>query len=315
MTEVSDLGPLAFLLLLFPRQSGATLNEELRIRNKNSADGSILLVQMPDKDLDHEQPAPDRSSARAPRQKFRPGEGRHRYFLHHPGRHVFHAAGSIGMRQDCLPRITAEFEQQDSDGMIPGGSDISNLRATDRHVKTVFQRYALIPDMTIYEDVDFGFRARKFQGIEIVERVTPRLEMPGLESMRDRLPHNSPAARNSGSNSPAPWLTNQTSCSSMNRFRHSTPIYEPSCMWNRASSGKYAAKHSSWFSRLWTERWWIQKPSPSSKRNDRPDRQPRGSLRPPENHLRRPGPLRRQHPAGHFRGWPFLDRVRQMQTP
>lgn len=101
----------------------------------------------------------------------------------------FTLLGPSGCGKTTLLRIIAGLELQDSGKVILGGSDISGLPATKRHVNTVFQSYALFPHMTIYENVAFGLRARKFPEAEIIERVTPRLEMLGLESMRDRMPN------------------------------------------------------------------------------------------------------------------------------
>lgn len=101
----------------------------------------------------------------------------------------FTLLGPSGCGKTTLLRIIAGLELQDSGRVILGGNDISNLPATKRHVNTVFQSYALFPHMTIYDNVAFGLKARKFPENEIIERVAPRLEMLGLETMQDRLPH------------------------------------------------------------------------------------------------------------------------------
>jgi spermidine/putrescine transport system ATP-binding protein len=53
----------------------------------------------------------------------------------------------------------------------------------------VFQSYALFPHLTIYENIAFGLRSRKFPEAEIEKRVARRLEMLDLSTMAQRHPH------------------------------------------------------------------------------------------------------------------------------
>ena len=69
-----------------------------------------------------------------------------------------------------------------------GGQDVTSLPATKRQVNTVFQSYALFPHLTIYENIAFGLRSRKFPDDEVKKRVDRRLEMLGLQDMKNRHP-------------------------------------------------------------------------------------------------------------------------------
>ena len=53
----------------------------------------------------------------------------------------------------------------------------------------MFQSYALFPHLTIYENIAFGLRSRKFPEAEIKKRVERRLEMLDLSAMAQRHPH------------------------------------------------------------------------------------------------------------------------------
>lgn len=101
----------------------------------------------------------------------------------------FTLLGPSGCGKTTLLRIIAGLELTDSGEVILGGEDITSLPATKRQVNTVFQSYALFPHLTIFENVAFGLRSRKFPKNEIEERVSRRLEMLGLEEMADRHPH------------------------------------------------------------------------------------------------------------------------------
>ncbi|MBW2093589.1 MAG: ABC transporter ATP-binding protein [Deltaproteobacteria bacterium] len=101
----------------------------------------------------------------------------------------FTLLGPSGCGKTTLLRIIAGLELPDSGEVILGGQDITSLPATKRQVNTVFQSYALFPHLTIFENVAFGLRSRKFPKNEVKSRVSKRLEMLGLQDMADRHPH------------------------------------------------------------------------------------------------------------------------------
>ena len=101
----------------------------------------------------------------------------------------FTLLGPSGCGKTTLLRIVAGLELPDSGQVILGGQDITSLPATKRQVNTVFQSYALFPHLSIFENVAFGLRSRKFPQNEVQTRVDRRLEMLGLEEMSSRFPH------------------------------------------------------------------------------------------------------------------------------
>lgn len=101
----------------------------------------------------------------------------------------FTLLGPSGCGKTTLLRIIAGLELPDSGTVVLGGKNITSLPATKRQVNTVFQSYALFPHLSIYENVAFGLKSRKFPANEIRARVFKRLEMLGLHEMSDRFPH------------------------------------------------------------------------------------------------------------------------------
>jgi len=101
----------------------------------------------------------------------------------------FTLLGPSGCGKTTLLRIIAGLELPDNGQVILGGRDITALPATKRQVNTVFQSYALFPHLSIFENVAFGLRSRKFPQNEVQARVDRRLEMLGLEEMAARFPH------------------------------------------------------------------------------------------------------------------------------
>ena len=101
----------------------------------------------------------------------------------------FTLLGPSGCGKTTLLRIIAGLELADSGRIFSGGRDITRLPAIKRQVNTVFQSYALFPHLTIYENIAFGLRSRKFPDAEIKKRVERRLEMLDLAAMAGRRPH------------------------------------------------------------------------------------------------------------------------------
>ncbi len=101
----------------------------------------------------------------------------------------FTLLGPSGCGKTTLLRIIAGLELSDEGRIFSNGHEITYLPAIKRQVNTVFQSYALFPHLTIYENVAFGLRSRKFPEAEIKKRVERRLEMLDLSSMAERHPH------------------------------------------------------------------------------------------------------------------------------
>jgi spermidine/putrescine transport system ATP-binding protein len=94
--------------------------------------------------------------------------------------------GPSGCGKTTLLRIVAGLEIADAGTVHLGGRDLSRLPANRRPVNTVFQNYALFPHLTVYENVAFGLRARRFPQAEVDHRVSEALEMLHLEEMPAR---------------------------------------------------------------------------------------------------------------------------------
>ena len=105
-----------------------------------------------------------------------------------PAGEFFTLLGPSGCGKTTLLRIIAGLEMPDTGKVLLGGEEITTLPATKRQINTVFQSYALFPHLTVFENVAFGLRSRKFPTKQIDQRVNRRLEMLGLEEMGQRRP-------------------------------------------------------------------------------------------------------------------------------
>ena len=79
--------------------------------------------------------------------------------------------GASGCGKSTLLRTIAGLEEFSSGEMVLGGRSIGNLAPRDRNIAMVFQSYALYPYLTVFENIAFGLRARKFPQAEITRRV------------------------------------------------------------------------------------------------------------------------------------------------
>lgn len=71
---------------------------------------------------------------------------------------IFSLLGPSGCGKTTLLRICAGFEEPDSGRIILNGKDITNQSPNKRTVNTVFQNYALFPNLTVFENIAFGLR-------------------------------------------------------------------------------------------------------------------------------------------------------------
>ena len=96
--------------------------------------------------------------------------------------------GPSGCGKTTTLRIISGFEKPDSGKVLFNGEDISNLPPYMRNVNTVFQKYSLFPNMTIYDNIAFGLRIKKLPEKEIREKVKGALELVELSGFERRKP-------------------------------------------------------------------------------------------------------------------------------
>ena len=66
--------------------------------------------------------------------------------------------------------------------------DVTRQSARERNIGFVFQHYALFRHMTVFENVAFGLRVRKWPEARVRERVAELLHLVRLEEYADRYP-------------------------------------------------------------------------------------------------------------------------------
>ena len=97
--------------------------------------------------------------------------------------------GPSGCGKTTLLRIIAGFESPSSGRIFINGKDVTDLPPERRPLNMVFQRYALFPHLTVFENVAFGLRMKRIPEKEIRLRVVQMLALVGLEGFESRMPH------------------------------------------------------------------------------------------------------------------------------
>src|SRR5881409_2149045 len=69
-----------------------------------------------------------------------------------------------------------------------GDRVVNDLPPKDRDIAMVFQNYALYPHMTVYDNMAFGLKMRKFPKAEIQKRVRDAAEILGIQDLLKRKP-------------------------------------------------------------------------------------------------------------------------------
>ena len=69
--------------------------------------------------------------------------------------------GPSGCGKTTLLRILIGLERQDSGSIIKDGKEISSLSPSERGMGIIFQNYALFPNMTVLENVQYALKLRK----------------------------------------------------------------------------------------------------------------------------------------------------------
>jgi spermidine/putrescine transport system ATP-binding protein len=100
----------------------------------------------------------------------------------------FSLLGPSGCGKTTLLRMIAGLEQISSGEIRLNSQRIDSLPAQKRPFNMVFQRYALFPHLTVFENVAFGLKLQKMNANDLKERVDEALSLVNMTSFRDRLP-------------------------------------------------------------------------------------------------------------------------------
>ena len=96
--------------------------------------------------------------------------------------------GPSGCGKTTTLRMIAGLEEISAGELYIDGKMMNDVPPKNRDIAMVFQSYALYPHMTVYNNMAFGLKLRKFAKAEIHRRVMEAASILGIESLLDRKP-------------------------------------------------------------------------------------------------------------------------------
>ncbi len=96
--------------------------------------------------------------------------------------------GSSGCGKSTILRLISGLEDITSGEIYIDETKVNNVHPKDRDIAFVFQSYALYPHMSVYENIAFGLKMRKFSKKEIDEKVKEAAKALNLEELLNRKP-------------------------------------------------------------------------------------------------------------------------------
>lgn len=96
--------------------------------------------------------------------------------------------GPSGCGKSTILRMIAGLEEVTDGKIFIGDTMVTDTPPKDRDIAMVFQNYALYPHMTVFENMAFGLKLRKYPSHEITHRVCEAAEILGIKELLDRRP-------------------------------------------------------------------------------------------------------------------------------
>src|SRR5213080_1652168 len=96
--------------------------------------------------------------------------------------------GPSGCGKSTTLRMIAGLEDITGGEIAVDGEVVNDVPPKDRDIAMVFQNYALYPHMTVYENMSFGLRLKKFPKPEIKERVEDAARILDITDLLGRRP-------------------------------------------------------------------------------------------------------------------------------
>src|SRR3954469_18139047 len=96
--------------------------------------------------------------------------------------------GPSGCGKTTTLRMVAGLESISSGRVLINDKVVNELAPMDRDIAMVFQNYALYPHMSVYDNMAFGLKMRKFDKPEIEKRVKEAAEILGIQELLKRKP-------------------------------------------------------------------------------------------------------------------------------
>lgn len=96
--------------------------------------------------------------------------------------------GPSGCGKTTVLRMIAGFEKVTRGQILLNGIDITGDSPNNRDVNTVFQNYALFPNMSVRDNIAYGLKIKKVPEAELEQRLEEVIRLIGLTGFERRMP-------------------------------------------------------------------------------------------------------------------------------
>ena len=96
--------------------------------------------------------------------------------------------GPSGCGKSTLMRMVAGLESITSGEITIDDKVVNELEPAERDIAMVFQNYALYPHMSVFDNMAYGLKIRKFSKEQIRQRVDNAAQILELENLLERRP-------------------------------------------------------------------------------------------------------------------------------
>ena len=91
--------------------------------------------------------------------------------------------GPSGCGKSTLLRCIAGLNSINNGSILIDGKDMTNISPKDRNIGMVFQNYALFPNMTVWENIEFGLKMKKEKDYdEKIKNIIDMVDLNGKEN-------------------------------------------------------------------------------------------------------------------------------------
>src|SRR5436853_2460817 len=96
--------------------------------------------------------------------------------------------GPSGCGKSTTLRMIAGLEDVTGGSVLIGGEEVNDVPPKDRDIAMVFQNYALYPHMSVYQNMSFGLRLKRYPKAEIDKRVQEAARILDIKELLERKP-------------------------------------------------------------------------------------------------------------------------------
>jgi sulfate transport system ATP-binding protein len=97
--------------------------------------------------------------------------------------------GPSGGGKTTVLRMIAGLEMPSEGDIFIRGERVNDIPVQQRNIGFVFQNYALFKNMSVYKNIAFGLKIKKWKKADLQTRVAELVELLGLGGLEKRFPH------------------------------------------------------------------------------------------------------------------------------